>query len=160
MLQSYKFFGADTLEKGAPPVLKISKLSDVVKQIVYIGLIDPAVIVILALFVTNYENFSKSTRSNCWPNKPLRLNKSACPTPTHLLTTLFILTHIIIKKFSYSLNEHRLRFLMCISLIFVNLFHCKRTLPIRCLRCGAISRPDLRATCFSASCADSLTLLS
>ena len=53
-------FGADILEKGTTPILKISKLTDVVKQIVYIGVIDPAVTVILAHFVTHYENLSKN----------------------------------------------------------------------------------------------------
>ena len=35
-------FGGDTPKKGTTPKLKFSKLTDIVKQIVYIGVIDPA----------------------------------------------------------------------------------------------------------------------
>ena len=35
-------FGGDTPRKGTTPKLKFSKLTDIVKQIVYIGVIDPA----------------------------------------------------------------------------------------------------------------------
>ena len=35
-------FGGDTSKKGTTPKLKFKKLTDIVKQIVYIGVIDPA----------------------------------------------------------------------------------------------------------------------
>ena len=35
-------FGGDTPRTGTTPKLKFSKLADIVKQIVYVGVIDPA----------------------------------------------------------------------------------------------------------------------
>ena len=63
-----KRFGRDIPEKGTTQKLKISKLTDFDKQVVYIGVVDPAeskseansFIVFLTTFVKNLEKIPKN----------------------------------------------------------------------------------------------------
>ena len=71
-------FWDDTPRKGTTQKFKFSKLTDIVKQIVYIGVVDPAESKFglvfelgLLLFVANFENLLKTSGCNCWPNTPL-----------------------------------------------------------------------------------------
>ena len=67
-LQQVKRFGRDIPEKGTTQKLKISKLTDFDKQVVYIGVVDPAeskseansFIVFLTTFVKNLEKIPKN----------------------------------------------------------------------------------------------------
>ena len=60
--------------------MKFSKLTEIVKQIVYIGVIDPAEFKSgRILRPVNFEKFSKTSGSSCWPNTPLHRPKCSLP---------------------------------------------------------------------------------